>query len=102
MTLATIEEAIIQLQNGGMTQVPAAALVFSAGGPQVAVVAGDGSVRFQPVTIGRDDGDKVELSSGVTDGERLVLNISNQIVAGQKVRVSGDEPAGSSVAMRDR
>jgi RND family efflux transporter MFP subunit len=95
-------QVAFQLQNGGMTQVPAAALVFSAGGPQVAVVAGDGSVRFQPVTIGRDDGDKVELSSGVTDGERLVLNISNQIVAGQKVRVSGDEPAGSSVAMRDR
>jgi RND family efflux transporter MFP subunit len=91
-----------QLQNSGLSQVPAAALVFSAGGPKVAVVTSDGTVRFQPVTIGRDDGDKVELSSGVTDGERLVLNISNQIVAGEKVRVSGDEPPGSSVAMRDR
>jgi RND family efflux transporter MFP subunit len=91
-----------QLQNSGMSQVPAAALVFSAGGPNVAVVGGDGTVRFQPVTIGRDDGDKVELSSGVTDGERLVLNISNQIVAGDKVRVSGDQPPGSSVAMREQ
>jgi multidrug efflux pump subunit AcrA (membrane-fusion protein) len=83
-----------------MNQVPAAALVFSAGGPKVAVVDGDGSVRFQPVTIGRDDGDKVELTSGVKDGERLVLNISNQIVAGEKVRVTGDQPPGSSVALR--
>jgi len=91
-----------QLQNSGMSQVPAAALVFSAGGPKVAVVNGDGTVRFQSVTIGRDDGDKVELSSGVSDGDRLVLNISNQIVAGEKVRVSSDEPPGSSVAMRDR
>ena len=90
-----------QLQNSGMSQVPAAALVFSAGGPNVAVVERDGTVRFQPVTIGRDDGDKVELSSGVTDGERLVLNISNQIVAGEKVRVSGGGPPGSSVALRD-
>ncbi len=89
-----------QLENGGMNQVPAAALVFSAGGPKVAVVDGDGSVRFQPVTIGRDDGDKVELTSGVKDGERLVLNISNQIVAGEKVRVTGDQPPGSSVALR--
>jgi len=89
-----------QLQNNGMSQIPAAALVFSAGGPKVAVVGGDGSVRFQPVTIGRDDGDKLELSSGVTDGERLVLNISNQIVAGEKVRVSGDQSPGSSVALR--
>jgi multidrug efflux pump subunit AcrA (membrane-fusion protein) len=89
-----------QLQNNGMSQIPAAALVFSAGGPKVAVVDGDGSIRFQSVTIGRDDGDKVELSSGVTDGERLVLNISNQIVAGEKVRVSGDQSPGSSVALR--
>jgi RND family efflux transporter MFP subunit len=95
-------QVAFQLQNSGMSQVPAAALVFSAAGPKVAVVTGDGTVRFQSVTIGRDDGDKVELSSGVSDGDRLVLNISNQIVAGEKVRVSSDEPPGSSVAMRDR
>lgn len=89
-----------QLQNSGMIQVPAAALVFGAGGPKVAVVEGDGSIRFKAVTIGRDDGDKVELSSGVSDGERMVLNISNQIVAGEKVRISGDQPPGSSVALR--
>jgi RND family efflux transporter MFP subunit len=89
-----------KLENSGMSQVPAAALVFSAGGPKVAVVGSDGTVQFRPVTIGRDDGDKVELSSGVTDGERLVLNISNQIVAGDKVRVSGDQAPVSSVALR--
>lgn len=89
-----------KLQNSGMSQIPAAALLFSAGGPEVAVVDSDGSVRFQAVTIGRDDGDKVELSSGVTDGQRLVLNISNQIIAGEKVRVSADEPAGSSALVR--
>jgi RND family efflux transporter MFP subunit len=94
-------QVAFQLRNSGMSQVPAAALLFSAGGPKVAVVAGDGSVRFQPVTIGRDDGDKVELSSGVTDGDRLVLNISNQIGEGEKVRVSTDAPAGSSVARRE-
>lgn len=94
-------QVAFQLRNSGMSQVPAAALLFSAGGPKVAVVAGDGSVRFQPVTIGRDDGDKVELSSGVTDGDRLVLNISNQIGEGEKVRVSSDAPAGSSVARRE-
>jgi RND family efflux transporter MFP subunit len=80
-----------QLQDNGMSQVPAAALVFSAAGPTVAVVGNDGSVRFQAVTIGRDDGNKVELSSGVRAGDRLVLNISNQIVDGDKVRVSAQE-----------
>jgi RND family efflux transporter MFP subunit len=88
-----------QLPNSGMSQVPAAALVFSAGGPKVAVVASDDTVRFRDVTIGRDDGDKVELRSGVSDGERLVLNISNQIADGEKVRVSGDKPALSNNAI---
>jgi RND family efflux transporter MFP subunit len=89
-----------QLRNGGMSQVPAATLLFSAAGPKVAIVASDGTVRFQPVTIGRDDGDKVELSAGVSDGEQLVLNISNQIAEGEKVRVAADKPQSSSVAMR--
>ena len=93
-------QVAFQLHNSGMSQVPAATLLFSAAGPKVAIVAGDGTVHFQPVTIGRDDGDKVELSSGVADGEQLVLNISNQIADGEKVRVSGDKSQGSSVAMR--
>jgi RND family efflux transporter MFP subunit len=92
-------QVAFDLQNNGMSQVPAAALVFATSGPRVAVVGPDGTVKFRPVTIGRDDGNEVELSSGVTDGERLVLNISNQIVAGQKVQVSTNEPSGSSVAM---
>ena len=92
-------QVAFDLPNNGMSQVPAAALVFATSGPRVAVVGADGTVRFQPVTIGRDDGNEVELSSGVSDGERLVLNISNQIVAGQKVQVSTNEPSGSSVAM---
>jgi len=57
-------------------------------------------VSFHAVTIGRDDGDKVELSSGVAEGERLILNISNQVIAGEKVRSSSTEPAGGSNVAR--
>jgi RND family efflux transporter MFP subunit len=90
------------LQDSGMPEVPAAALLFSAGGPRVAIVDPDGTLRFRAVTIGRDDGDKVQLSAGVSDGERLVLNISNQLSDGDKVRISNGAgaDAGSSVAMR--
>ena len=90
-----------QLENNGMTQVPAATLVFGPTGPKVAVVKADNTVQFRPVTIGRDDGEQVELSTGVSDGDRLVLNISNQIGNGEKVQVGAQDgvPA-SSVAMR--
>jgi RND family efflux transporter MFP subunit len=88
------------LQDSGMAEVPAAALLFSAGGPRVAVVDPDGTLRFRAVTIGRDDGEKVQLSAGVSDGERLVLNISNELSDGDKVRISDGGDAGSSLAMR--
>jgi RND family efflux transporter MFP subunit len=78
------------LDNSRMLQVPAAALVFHSGQPQVAAVDGNDTVHFRNVTIGRDEGNVIELQAGVASGEHLVLNLSNQIVDGQKVRVSHD------------
>jgi multidrug efflux pump subunit AcrA (membrane-fusion protein) len=91
------------LQNRDSKQVPAAALVFRTGDPEVARVADDGSVHFHLVTIARDDGDTVELSSGVSKGDRLVLNINSTITEGQKVRINGADPTqDATVAMRVR
>jgi RND family efflux transporter MFP subunit len=70
----------------GLVQVPAAALVFRAGGPQVARVEPSGKISFRNVSIGRDDGSVVELTSGVSPGDRLALNVSSQITDGQTVR----------------
>jgi len=75
----------------GLVQVPAAALVFRASGPQVAVVDHSGRLSFRNVVIGRDDGSSVELSSGVAPGEQLALNVSSQIADGELVRVQGVE-----------
>jgi multidrug efflux pump subunit AcrA (membrane-fusion protein) len=91
------------LRNRGSNQVPAAALVFRSGDPEVAELASDGSVHFHPVTIARDDGDTVEVSSGASKGDRLVLNISSAITEGEKVQVSSADGAhGATVAMRVR
>jgi RND family efflux transporter MFP subunit len=69
----------------GLVQVPAAALLFRASGPQVARVGADGRLSFQNVSIARDDGGAVELASGVAPGDRLALNVSSQIVDGERV-----------------
>jgi len=71
----------------GLVQVPAAALLFRASGPQVARVDSSGHISFHNVTIGRDDGSVVELSSGISPGERVALNVSSQIADGELVRV---------------
>ena len=79
----------------GVVQVPAAALVFRAAGPQVACVAPSGRISFRNVTIGRDDGSVVELSSGVAPGDRIALNVSSQINDGDLVHA---QPTGSGPA----
>ena len=76
------------LSSAGLRQIPAAALIFRAGTPSVAVVTAAGTVDFRSVNIARDDGDTLELASGVTAGERVVLNISSQITQGQHVQIS--------------
>jgi len=60
-------DATFHLENGGVAEVPAAALSFRSKGPQVALLQGD-RVKFQPVTIAQDNGATVSLASGVKRG----------------------------------
>jgi RND family efflux transporter MFP subunit len=73
------------LPTEGLIQIPAAALVFRSGGPQVAVVDKDNKVGFHKVTIVRDGGNAVEISSGIAAGDKIALNISSQIADGETV-----------------
>ncbi len=84
------------LESRGLVQIPAGALVFRARGPQVAVVDADGAVGFHDVTIARDDGNVVEIGSGLSPGEQIVLNISSEIADGDKVTIAkGNEEIAS-------
>ena len=90
----------------GLVQVPAAAMVFRASGPQVAHVDAAGRVSYRDVTIGRDDGSMVELASGVSPGDQLVLNVSTQINEGETVQVrsapEGAHPPPAATAVSNR
>ena len=66
-------------------RVPAAALMMLPNGPHVAVVGPDQCVRFQPIEIAKDMGDEIEVSKGLSPGQTVALNISNEIANGQKV-----------------
>jgi RND family efflux transporter MFP subunit len=91
-----------ELQTDDLVQIPAAALVFRASGPQVAVVDNGGRVGFRQVTIARDDGNVVQLGSGVSSGERVVLNISSQISEGDKVSVNESANGAPNSALQTR
>jgi RND family efflux transporter MFP subunit len=90
------------LPSRGLVQVPAAALVFRASGPEVARVDAGGHISFRAVTIGRDDGRVVELASGVSPGARLALNVSSQISEGELVQVRSAQPGAATPATVQR
>jgi len=76
------------LEPKGLVQIPAAALVFRSTGPHVARVDRTGRISFPSVTIARDDGNVIELASGVSAGDQLALNVSSQIDEGDLVKVN--------------
>ncbi|WP_020174615.1 efflux RND transporter periplasmic adaptor subunit [Methyloferula stellata] len=81
-------QVAFRLKSSGLIQVPAAALLFRSGGPQVAVVDDQNVVRFQSVSIARDNGNVVDIGSGLEMGDKVALNMSSQIVAGEKVQAN--------------
>jgi len=85
-----------QLNQQGLLEVPAAAILFRPGGLQVAVVNGDNKVDFRPVTVAKDNGDTVVLASGVNAGDHVALNLSSAITPGEEVTANQDKDNATS------
>jgi multidrug efflux pump subunit AcrA (membrane-fusion protein) len=68
----------------------------------VAVVDGTGRVNFRKVTISRDDGNMVEVGSGLSSGDRVALNISSRIADGETVAIGVPGDGKSAVAAQAR
>ena len=54
--------------------VPSEALIVRADGTQVAVVRPDKTVHLQKITAGRDYGDRLEVLTGLDEGDTLIAN----------------------------
>jgi multidrug efflux pump subunit AcrA (membrane-fusion protein) len=67
--------------------VTANALVTRSDGPQVVEVRSDSTAHFSPITLGRDYGGEVELTDGVTEGATVVVNPSDDVIEGARLRV---------------
>ena len=65
--------------------IPGDTLVVRSTGPQVGVVGGDHIVHFQRLRLGRDFGDKIEVLSGLTAGQQVVVNPGDTVQEGAKV-----------------
>src|SRR2546426_3711935 len=65
--------------------VPATTLIARAAGSQVITVGGDGTVHYLGVQLGRDLGQSVEIISGLTGKERLVVSPPDGLKEGDRV-----------------
>ena len=65
--------------------VPVNSLIFRSQGMQVAVVR-DSRAELVPVSIGRDYGTEVEVLSGVTPDDEIIVNPSDSLTSGTEVR----------------
>ena len=66
--------------------IPANTLLFRAQGLQVAVVR-DGKVQLVPVKISQDRGSTVEVASGLSPQDEILLDPSDSLQSGQQVKV---------------
>jgi RND family efflux transporter MFP subunit len=83
--------------------IPGDTLVVRSDGPQVAVVNADGAVHFTRIQIGRDYGDRLEVISGLVEGQRLAVNPSDEVREGAKVNaVAAPEKAAPEKAAPEK
>ncbi len=67
--------------------VPSNTLLFRAQGLQVGVVRNN-RVQLVPVKIGKDAGATVEISSGLTTNDAVILDPSDSLASGQEVQIA--------------
>ena len=77
-------------------RVPATALVPVNAGAQVALLGVDNKVTLQPVQLGRDFGDSVEVVAGLSPSDRVIDSPPETLQPGDQVQLAGVAPSGSS------
>ncbi len=76
--------------------VPVNTLLFRSEGLRVAVVTDGQHAELRKVTLGHDYGTEVEVVSGLTGDETVILNPPDSLVSGQAVRIMQGAPPGAS------
>jgi RND family efflux transporter MFP subunit len=79
--------------------IPTGAVLFQAAGPQVAVVNGTNQVELHKVSIGRDFGNTIEITGGLSASDQIIASPPDYLVDGMHVSIqppAGQKSAGSA------
>ena len=72
----------------GTVQLPASALIVGQKGTQVALVGPGGTAQLRTVTVGRDNGNLVEISAGLKPQDAVIDSPPDSLQAGDPVRIA--------------
>jgi RND family efflux transporter MFP subunit len=82
--------------NENVLRVPTTALIFRGLHPQVATVGADRKITLKQIEVARDLGTEVEVVSGLSPSDRVVVSPSDSIGNGDEVRIAGDKDTSES------
>ena len=68
--------------------VPANTLLFRSEGLRIALVDAQKHVHLQPITLGRDFGNTIEVTEGLDSGMRIILNPADSLYEGERVDIA--------------
>jgi len=66
--------------------IPSDALIVRGEGTEVAVVRGGHTVHLQKIEVGRDYGDRLEVTGGLTEGATIIANPGDVVREGSEVQ----------------
>ena len=73
--------------NNRSVLIPANTLLFRSEGASVGVVNSNNLVELKKIKIGRDLGTQLEITQGLSLDDRVIVNPSDSLAAGQKVKI---------------
>ena len=87
-------------RDGTPLHIPASALIFNQNGLRVATVGAGDKVVFKTVTIARDLGRDIELASGLSGDDRVIVAPPDGLADGDQVRVAGAKDKPEAISAR--
>lgn len=86
-------------------RIPANTVLFRSAGLQVATVQPDDTIKLKNITQGRDFGSSIEVLDGITTGDNVVVNPSDSLTEGTRVRIAppqDQKPADGAQPAKDK
>jgi hypothetical protein len=68
-------------------------VLFRSEGLRTAVVR-DNEAQLVPITVGRDFGSTLEVTSGLSKGDKVIVNPSDSLASGTPVRIAAENREG--------